>query len=59
VRVVEPLGPHTLMTAEVGGRPFRAVLGTDVAVAPGDELSLVPKADRVRWFDPETGAAVR
>ena len=59
VRVVEPLGPHTLVTAEVGGRPFRAVLGTDVAVAPGDELSLVPKADRVRWFDPETGAAVR
>ena len=58
VRVVEPLGPHTLVTAEVGGRLFRAVLDSDLAVGPGDELSLLPKADRVRWFDAETGAAV-
>ena len=58
VRVVEPLGPHTLVTAEVGGRLFRAVLDSDLAVGPGDELSLLPKADRVRWFDAETGEAV-
>ncbi len=59
VRVVEPLGAHTLVTAEVAGRPFRAVLGSDLDVAPGDALSLVPKPDRVRWFDAGTGAAVR
>jgi len=58
VRVVEPLGAHTLVTAEVGGKPFRAVLDSDLSVAPGDELRLSPKPDRVRWFDPETSKAI-
>lgn len=57
-RVIEPLGAHTLMTAEVDGKLFRAVLDSDLKVAPGDELSLVPKPDRIRWFDPETTRAV-
>jgi multiple sugar transport system ATP-binding protein len=56
-RVVEPLGAHTLVTAEVEGALFRAVLDSDLDINPGDELSLVPKPDRVRWFDLETGAA--
>jgi multiple sugar transport system ATP-binding protein len=51
-RVIEPLGAHTLVTSEVDGKLFRAVLDSDLKVAPGDELSLVPKPDRVRWFDP-------
>jgi multiple sugar transport system ATP-binding protein len=58
VRVIEPLGAHTLVTSEVDGALFRVVLDSDIRVAPGDELSLVPKPDRVRWFDPETGGAV-
>jgi len=57
-RVIEPLGAHTLVTSEVDGMLFRAVLDSDLKVAPGDELSLVPKPDRVRWFDPETTKAV-
>ncbi len=57
-RVIEPLGAHTLVTAEVDGKLFRAVLDSDLKVAPGDELSLVPKPDRIRWFDPETTRAV-
>ncbi|HHY51520.1 MAG TPA: ABC transporter ATP-binding protein [Alphaproteobacteria bacterium] len=57
-RVVEPLGAHTLVTTEVDGALFRAVLDSDSKVAPGDELSLVPKPDRIRWFDAETGNAV-
>jgi multiple sugar transport system ATP-binding protein len=57
-RVVEPLGAHTLVTAEVGGTLFRAVLDSDLAVRPGDRLSLVPRADRIRWFDPETQKAL-
>jgi multiple sugar transport system ATP-binding protein len=57
-RVVEPLGAHTLVTCEVNGALFRAVLDSDLAVTPGDELSLVPKPDRIRWFNPETSAAV-
>ena len=57
-RVVEPLGAHTLVTTEVEGALFRAILDSDVSVTPGDELSLVPKPDRIRWFDPETTKAV-
>ena len=58
VRVVEPLGAHTLLTCEVEGALFRAVVDSDIPVSPGDALSLVPKPDRVRWFDVESGAAV-
>lgn len=57
-RVVEPLGAHTLVTCEVDGKPFRAVLDSDLKVAPGDVLTLIPKSDRIRWFDPETQLAV-
>ncbi len=57
-RVIEPLGAHTLVTTEVDGKLFRAVLDSDLKVAPGDELRLAPKPDRIRWFDPETTLAV-
>jgi len=57
-RVIEPLGAHTLVTTEVEGKLFRAVLDSDLAVAPGDQLRLLPRADRIRWFDPESGQAV-
>ena len=59
VRVVEPLGPHTLVTADVAGHLFRAVLDSDTPVAPGDTVSLVPQAERIRWFDPETTRALQ
>jgi multiple sugar transport system ATP-binding protein len=58
VRVVEPLGPHTLVTASVAGHPFRAVLESTLSPRPGDRLSLVPVADRIRWFDPQTQLAL-
>ncbi|CAN5787277.1 ABC transporter ATP-binding protein [soil metagenome] len=58
VRVVEPLGAHTLVTTEVEGALFRAILDSDLAVAPGDRLSLIPKPGRIRWFDPETQKAL-
>ena len=56
-RVIEPLGAHTLVTCEVNGGLFRAVLESDLVIAPGDTLSLVPKPDRIRWFDLETTRA--
>ena len=59
VRVVEPLGPHTLVTAEVAGQPFRAVLNSNILPRPGDRLALAPVPDRIRWFDPGTQEAVR
>ena len=41
VRVVEPLGAHTLVTADVDGRLFRAVLEIDMPVpSPATSCSL-------------------
>jgi multiple sugar transport system ATP-binding protein len=58
VRVVEPLGPHILVTCDVDGNMFRAVLESDLRVKAGDNLSIAPMADRIRWFDPSTTAAI-
>lgn len=58
VRVVEPLGPHQLITLDVGGHLFRAVLENDHKIAAGETLTLAPRADRIRWFDRASGAAV-
>ena len=56
-RIVEPLGPHLLVTADVGGQQFRAVLESELRVVPGDQLHLAPLPGRARWFDPETETA--
>ena len=57
-KVVEPLGAHLLVTCEVEGGLFRAVLDSDMKVGVGEKLILAPAPDRVRWFDPETTLAV-
>jgi len=57
-KVVEPLGAHLLVTCEVEGSMFRAVLDSDLTVKPGDELILAPQPDRIRWFDPQSTLAV-
>lgn len=58
VRVVEPLGPHTLITTTIAGQPFRAILESTQLPAPGDILHLAPVPDRIRWFDPATQSAL-
>jgi multiple sugar transport system ATP-binding protein len=58
VRIVEPLGAHQLVSLDVGGHLFRAVLESDLPVTPGETMVLAPKPGRVRWFDVETGAAI-
>ncbi len=58
IRVVEPLGPHTLLTAQVAGQPFRAIVESDHHITPGDTITLAPIPDRIRWFDPETHKAI-
>jgi multiple sugar transport system ATP-binding protein len=47
--VVEPLGAHLLVTCDVEGASFRAVLDSDLTVRPGDILTLAPQPDRIRW----------
>ncbi|HWT30268.1 MAG TPA: TOBE domain-containing protein, partial [Propylenella sp.] len=59
VKVVEPLGPHQLVSLQVDGRLFRAVLDNHHRIRAGEELVLAPKTDRVRWFDAETGVAIQ
>ena len=59
VHLVEPLGPHQLVSLKVGGTPFRAVLANEIAVSPGEEMTLAPRPDRVRWFDSATGNAIQ
>ena len=58
-RVVEPLGAHLLVTCDVEGELFRAVLDSELVVKTRrDTLTLAPQPDRIRWFDPETTLAV-
>jgi multiple sugar transport system ATP-binding protein len=59
VRVVEPLGPHQLVTLDVTGHLFRAVLDNELSVEPGQAMVLAPRRDRVRWFDSSTGVAIQ
>ena len=54
VKIVEPLGAHLLVTCEVAGQSFRAVLDSDLSLKAGDALKLAPTTDRIRWFDPAT-----
>ena len=58
VRLVEPLGAHLLVTCDVDGTMFRAILESDLQVKPGDMLKLAPQTDRIRWFDSTTSLAV-
>ncbi len=58
VRIVEPLGPHQLVSCDVQGAHFRAVLDSELSIKAGDTLKLAPLEDRIRWFDPETNKAV-
>ncbi len=58
VDVIEPLGPHILVTGTIEGRKFRTVLDSHHQVRSGTHLFLRPVAERIRWFHPETGHAV-
>ncbi|OIQ32520.1 MAG: sugar ABC transporter ATP-binding protein [Alphaproteobacteria bacterium MedPE-SWcel] len=58
VRLVEPLGAHLLLTCDVAGTMFRAILDSDMTVRAGDQLKLAAMPDRIRWFDPDTSLSV-
>ena len=47
-----------LVYAVTPGGIFRATLESDLALKPGENLTLSPRPDRVRWFDPETTQAL-
>ena len=58
VRLVEPLGPHLLVTTDVGSNQFRAILDSDSQIQEGQKIFLKPNVERIRWFHPETYRAV-
>lgn len=57
-KVVEPLGAHLLITCDVDGHLFRAILDSDLVIRAGDALKLEPQMNRIRWFDPQSSQAI-
>jgi multiple sugar transport system ATP-binding protein len=58
VLVVEPLGPHTLVNVQLDHERLRVAVEPGLALRPGDTIHLEARADRLRWFDAETGEAL-
>lgn len=58
VVVVEPLGPHTLVSVEVLGKIIRIIVDVDAPISRGDAIRFQPVTARTRWFHPETGQAL-
>jgi multiple sugar transport system ATP-binding protein len=58
VVVVEPLGPHVLLTLTYDGQQIRYTAPPGTAVQPGDVITLRPTAAGFRWLDPESGRAL-
>ncbi|GAC1313923.1 MAG: ABC transporter ATP-binding protein [Chloroflexota bacterium] len=56
--VVEPLGSHLLLTADVEGQTLKVVTRTDFPVRAGQTIWLVPEPDKVRWLRSADGQAV-
>ncbi len=55
VLVVEPLGSHLLLTAQVGDTPIKVQTRIDFPVVPDQTIYLKLESNQVRWFDAETG----
>ena len=58
VQVVEPLGPHLLLTLVASDQPLKVTAPPDLHVRPDDTVWLRPLAKRMRWMNAETGAAI-
>ncbi|MGH7156103.1 MAG: ABC transporter ATP-binding protein, partial [Acetobacteraceae bacterium] len=58
VSVVEPLGPHILLTGETDGQPMRVIVPPDMVVRSGDSIVLKPDMAHIAWMHPDTGLAL-
>ncbi|GIW26166.1 ABC transporter ATP-binding protein [Meiothermus sp.] len=58
VLVVEPLGPHLLLTLDFGKQHLKATVPPDFQVKAGQTLWLKPLPGRLRWLDPGSGQAL-
>ncbi|WP_213450542.1 ABC transporter ATP-binding protein [Rhizomonospora bruguierae] len=58
VEVVEPTGATILLTVSVAGQQLKVQTAPTVRSKPGDPVWLAVDPDRLRLYDPDTGAAV-
>jgi multiple sugar transport system ATP-binding protein len=58
VLVVEPLGPHDLLTVSLAGEHVKVQTRPDVGVRPHDQVGLRFQRDRITWLDPDSGRSV-
>ncbi|MBF6595941.1 MAG: ABC transporter ATP-binding protein [Thermaceae bacterium] len=58
VRVVEPLGPHLLLTLTYEQQSLKATVPPDFNISPGQTLWLKPQPGRLCWLDPTSGQAL-
>ncbi|MDQ3540690.1 MAG: ABC transporter ATP-binding protein [Chloroflexota bacterium] len=56
--VVEPLGSHVLVTAQIEDQLVKVMTGIDAPIKAGDDLWLQPVASKLRWFDPASGQEI-
>jgi multiple sugar transport system ATP-binding protein len=59
VVVVEPLGSHQLLTLRIGEQHLKVVTPTDFPAGPDRDLWLRPDPAKLRWLDPDSGAALQ
>ena len=58
VQVVEPLGPHVLLTLSVDGQSLKVTAPPETVARPSDDVWLQPSERRLRWMHPESGVAL-
>ena len=58
VLVVEPLGSHILLTAQVNKQRVKVNTHADSRFNVGERIWLKPVIEKIRWMDAETGTAI-
>ena len=58
VLVVEPLGSHLLLTAQVGTETLKVVANSDFPVSQNEMVYLRLDPAKMRWYEPQTGQPV-
>jgi multiple sugar transport system ATP-binding protein len=58
VEVFEPLGAAVLITADLDGQRIKVQAQETFRAEPGDELWLTLEQSKLRWYDPDSGAAL-
>jgi len=58
VLVVEPLGSQNLLTIRIGASIIKVSTHPDFIAAPNQDIWIRFPADKIRWYDRETGRAI-